>query len=124
MQTGPPKPDLIGIQLLHFGHRNQPVDFQHVLRNRWPESLFPPNRPARGLSRRQGPHVPRQSGVPMQNIILSKRTYRHLSRFADGPMTARAMQLHSGFWAVPVDGTVLRAIRDQRQSGESDDAVI
>jgi hypothetical protein len=60
----------------------------------------------------------------MPTVILSERTNRHLARFTDGPMTARAKQLHSVIWAFQVDGTVLQAIQDQRLPGESDDAVI
>ena len=62
--------------------------------------------------------------VPMPTVILLERTYRHLARFAAGPMTRLAAPLSGGFWEVPVDDAVLLAIQAQRRPGESDDAVI
>ena len=60
----------------------------------------------------------------MPTVILLERTYRHLARFAHGPMTGLATSLPGGFWQVTVDEAVLGAIKAQRGPGETDDEVI
>ena len=60
----------------------------------------------------------------MPTVILSDRSCRNLSRFAESHLSRRATPLPGGFWAVPVDEAVLHAIQAQRGAGESNDAVI